>query len=139
MRFVSKVVLASALAGCSMYKKPIAAQATPVHYHIEHDVFVVTKSDERLPGWKVINFVSNKTTPKSRRSLIVDTGMCTLRMNTADYRWVACFRDNGEFKFDDARRINVPVLQIVKSYYPRCQRCTLEEARKWHGGCKIGR
>ena len=100
------------------------------------DVIIETKSGELLSDWQIAKF-----TPFDwQGSRTVDPkGMCSLRMDTESYRWIGCFKDGGQYKNDSNRVIEGNILEVVKSAYPRCYRCSDEERGKWHGGCKINR
>lgn len=139
MKVISFVSAASCLiAGCSIPQVSSASQEVSVQCHFAGDGIMETRSGHVLYDWQISKFTSEKGKRKFA-GYADDFGMCTLRVDAAAYRWVGCFRDNGEYKFNDSRRINSSVLQAVESDYPRCYRCTEEEASKWHGGCKISR
>lgn len=131
-------VAALSLANSLLPSKASASEGVAVQCHFAGDGIVETRSGYALYDWQISKFTSEKGKRKFA-GYADDFGVCTLRMDAAAYRWVACFRDNGEYRFSDSRKINSSLLQVVKSGYPRCYRCSQEEASKWHGGCKISR
>ena len=131
-------LLASALSvmTISFDDRKAAAKNVSVECQFAGDVIIETKSGELLFDWQIAKF----TPFNGQGSRTVDPkGMCSLRMDSESYRWIGCFKDGDQYKNDNNRVIEGNVLEVVKSANPRCYRCSDEESRKWHGGCKVYR
>ena len=135
---IFNVALAYASAGLFVAygARMAASENVSVECQFVGDVIIEVKSGQLLSDWQIAKF-----TPFNGRNVrVVDPkGMCSLRMDSNSYRWIGCFKDGGQYKNDSNRVIEGSILEVVKSDYPRCYRCSEDDRSMWHGGCKISR